>query len=88
MTKICISCSNAKYSAAVNAHLGVKIRSMIGSFDKFKNITTLCITPASSNERLKYSATSLVTPIAAKTTPNPFPSSSATFACLTICTAN
>ena len=40
ITRICIFCSNARYSAAVNATFGVIRRSTTGSFARFKNMAT------------------------------------------------
>ena len=70
ITRICIFFSNARYSAAVSATFGVIRRSATGSLERFKNIATWSLTPHSAKRRLKYSATSYLTPIAANTTAN------------------
>lgn len=62
--------SNARYSAAVSATFGVIRRSATRSLERFKNIATWSLTPHSAKRRLKYSATSYLTPIAANTTAN------------------
>ncbi len=80
--------SYARYSAAVKAHLGVTILSTTGSLAKFKNMTTLSKTPLFLKLCLKYSATSYLTPIAAKTTAKFSFSPSVILACRTICTAS
>ena len=67
MTKMSMPRSNARYSAAVKAQRGVMIRSMIGSLDRFKNMTTRLPVLASSKALRKYCATSFFTPMAAKT---------------------
>ena len=88
MTRTCIPCSKARYSAAVSAQRGVRMRSMIGSFERFRNMTTFCSTPDSSKERRKYSATSFFAPMAAKTMQNLSSPSSLMRACRAICTAS
>ena len=87
ITRTCIPLSNARYSAAVSAILGVAILSIAGSFARFENITVLSIAPVSLNERIKKFDSSKVIPIAANTTAN-FSSLPLTFACLAICAAS
>ena len=53
ITNMCILCSNARYSAAVSAHLGVKILSTTGSDEVLMNITALPIAPVFSNAEIK-----------------------------------
>ena len=60
----------------------------MGSDERFKNIVTRDSAPDSSKLRRKYSATSLVTPMAQNTTPKLAPSSSLSLACRTICAAS
>ena len=48
ITRICMCCSNARYSATVSATLGVIRRSTTGSFARFRNIATWSATPLSS----------------------------------------
>ena len=62
-----MSHSNARYSAAVRAHLGVIILSIDGASASDWNITTLLSTPLCSNVFLKNCATSYLIPIPAKT---------------------
>ena len=71
----------------VNASLGVSIRSIEGSEDKLRNNAVLSSEPLSSNCLMKKFASSLVIPIAAKTTEK-FSSVPRTCACLAICDAS
>jgi len=75
-----------KEFGSVNASLGVSIRSIEGSEDKFRNNAVLSSEPLSSNCLMKKFASSLVIPIAAKTTEK-FSSVPRTCACLAICDA-
>ncbi len=88
MTKMCIFFSKARYSAAVRATFGVMSRSATGSFERFRNMATCALAPHSAKVRLKYSATSYFTPIAAKTMANSSPAWSPRLACSTICAAS
>ena len=85
-TSTCIPWVKARYSAAVSAQRGVRMRSTMGSLDKFRNMVTRARAPDSSKLRRKYSATSLVTPMAQNTTPNfsSLPASSLSLAWRTI----
>ena len=83
ITKTCISQSNARYSAAVRAILGVEILSTAGSFARFTNITVLSIAPVSLKDSTKKFDSSKVIPIAANTTAN-FSSVPRTLACFAI----
>ncbi len=40
MTRMCMFCSNARYSASVSAHFGVIRRSTTGSLARFMNMAT------------------------------------------------
>ena len=60
----------ARYSAAVRAQRGVRIRSMMGSAARLRNMTTRWRAPASSKFRRKNSAVSFFTPMAANTMAN------------------
>ena len=83
ITSTCISRSYARNSAVVNASRGVRILSIEGSDDKLRNKTVLSNAPLSSNCFMKKFDSSLVIPIAAKTTEK-FSSVPRTFACLAI----
>ncbi len=87
ITSTCISCWNARYSAAVRAMRGVAIRSTAGSFARLTKTTVLSIAPESRKLCMKKLASSYVMPMAAKTTAKgsfvPM-----TFACLAICAAS
>ena len=83
ITKTCIPRSYARNSAVVNASLGVRIRSIEGSEDKLRNKAVLSNDPLSSNCLMKKLDSSLVIPIAAKTTEK-FSSVPRTLACLAI----
>ena len=80
--------SKARYSATVSAQRGVRMRSMIGSLERLRNMTTFCSTPDSSKDRRKYSATSFFAPMAAKTMAKLFSFASLIFAWRAICTAS
>ena len=86
ITSTCISHSNARYSAAVNAIRGVEILSIAGSDARLINSTVLSIAPVFLKSEIKKSASSKVIPIAANTTAN-LESEFLTFACLAICAA-
>ena len=58
----------ARYSAAVSAHRGVAIRSMVGSSARFRKKTTRSSAPVSSKSCVKNEASCQVIPMAAKTT--------------------
>ena len=88
MTRMCIPFSKARYSAAVRAIFGVRRRSTTGSFARFRNMTTWSAAPLSSKVRRKNSATSYLTPIAAKTMAKSSSESSPREACCTICAAS
>ena len=88
ITRICIFCSNARYSATVSATLGVIRRSTTGSFARFRNMATWSAAPLSSNVLRKKSATSCFTPMAANTMANSSLESSPRDACFTICAAS
>lgn len=79
-------CSYARYSAAVRAIRGVTIRSTAGSSARLRNTTALSSAPVFSKSLMKYWASSLVIPIAAKTTAKA-DSEPGTEACLAICRA-
>ena len=87
ITRTCIPFSYAKYSAVVNAILGVAILSIAGSDARFINKTDLSIAPVFLNSSTKNCASSNVIPIAANTTAN-LESELRTFACLAIWAAN
>mmetsp|Transcript_9609 Transcript_9609/g.40777 ORF Transcript_9609/g.40777 Transcript_9609/m.40777 type:complete len:240 (-) Transcript_9609:248-967(-) len=70
ITSTCFPHSYARYSAVVSAILGVMMRSMVGSFARFRNRTTFSRLPFSSKSRRKKLAVSRFTPIAAKTMQN------------------
>ena len=88
ITRMCIFCSNARYSATVSATFGVIRRSTTGSFARFRNMATWSATPLSSKVLRKKSATSCLTPIAANTIANSSSESSPREACFTICAAS
>ena len=79
--------SNARYSAAVSAILGVAIRSTAGSFARLMKRTVLSMAPVSLKLSVKKFASSNVIPMAANTTANGS-SVPRTFACLAICAAS
>ena len=68
ITSTCISCSKARYSAAVRAIRGVAIRSTAGSFARLMKRTVRSMAPVSLKLSVKKFASSKVIPIAAKTT--------------------
>ena len=78
-----------EYSAAVSAQRGVMIRSIIGSFARFRNIVTRVHERPRLLERSGGSspATSFLTPIAAKTIAKSSPPAACSPDC-TICTAS
>jgi len=82
-----MSFSNARYSAAVSAILGVAMRSIAGSFARFMNNTARSIAPVLRKSLMKKSASSNVMPIAPNTTAKLSVLSPSTFACLAICAA-
>ena len=83
MTRTWLSLSYARYSAVVSASLGVRILSIEGSEDRLRKSTVLSRAPVSSNCRMKKFASSLVIPMAAKTTEK-FSDELSTLACLAI----
>ncbi len=70
----------------MRASLGVRILSIEGSDERLRKRTVLSSAPVSSNWRMKKLASSLVMPIAAKTTEK-LSEALRTFACLAICAA-
>ena len=63
-----MSFSKARYSAAVRAIRGVAIRSTAGSLARFEKTTVRSMAPVRRKSEMKYSDSSKVMPIAAKTT--------------------
>ena len=82
-----MSFSNARYSAAVSAILGVAIRSMAGSFARLTNSTVRSRAPVSRKLSTKKLDSSNVIPMAANTTAK-FSSFPSTFAWRAICAAS
>ncbi len=71
----------------MSASLGVRILSIEGSDERLRKRTVLSSAPVSSNWRMKKLASSLVMPIAAKTTEK-LSDPLSTLACLAICAAS
>ena len=87
MTRTCIPSSNARYSAVVRPRRGVEILSTAGSSARLRKTTALLSAPVLSNSFMKVCFSSLVIPIAMKTTAKSS-SDPRTFACLAICSAS